>query len=246
VSDDDGGIGTDTLQVSVGGTPPAPDIDIVINEFVANHVGADTMEFIEVKGTPNTDYSALSVLQIDGDGTNDGTILSIHPVGFVGSTGYKNITGFMPDVLRNGNITLVLVENFRGNLFDDVDPDNVGSITNQPWDRTIDDVAVEDPDRPGTFYSLVVLLATNRDQYDGASRIPDGFDTESAGDWVRNDFDKIGYPGFPGTPSKDEAYNTPGEPNQLSPLRSATPADELADVAMAELDLDDLLEFPMP
>ena len=33
----------------------------------------------------------------------------------------------------------------------------------------------------------------------GASRIPDGTDTDTAADWVRNDFDLAGIPGFAGT-----------------------------------------------
>ncbi|HEY5701447.1 MAG TPA: ExeM/NucH family extracellular endonuclease, partial [Gammaproteobacteria bacterium] len=49
----------------------------------------------------------------------------------------------------------------------------------------------------------------------GASRIPDGFDTDSATDWVRNDFDLAGIPGFTGTPVVGEAYNTPGAMNAV-------------------------------
>ncbi len=33
----------------------------------------------------------------------------------------------------------------------------------------------------------------------GASRIPDGTDTDTTGDWVRNDFDLAGIPGNAGT-----------------------------------------------
>jgi hypothetical protein len=49
----------------------------------------------------------------------------------------------------------------------------------------------------------------------GASRIPDGFDTESSTDWVRNDFDLAGIPGFTGTIGPGEAYNTPGAANDV-------------------------------
>ncbi len=49
----------------------------------------------------------------------------------------------------------------------------------------------------------------------GASRIPDGFDTGAATDWVRNDFDLAGIPGFVGSIGLGEAYNTPGEPNEV-------------------------------
>ncbi|MDH3194031.1 MAG: ExeM/NucH family extracellular endonuclease, partial [Acidimicrobiia bacterium] len=43
----------------------------------------------------------------------------------------------------------------------------------------------------------------------GASRIPNGTDTDAAADWVRNDFDGFGFPGFPGSPALGEAENTP-------------------------------------
>ena len=36
----------------------------------------------------------------------------------------------------------------------------------------------------------------------GASRIPDGTDTDTTADWVRNDFDLAGIPGFTGTPRR--------------------------------------------
>ena len=49
----------------------------------------------------------------------------------------------------------------------------------------------------------------------GASRIPDGYDTESATDWVRNDFDLAGIPGNTGTLITGEALNTPGATNAL-------------------------------
>ena len=44
----------------------------------------------------------------------------------------------------------------------------------------------------------------------GASRIPDGTDTDTAADWVRNDFDLAGIPGFTGTPVVGEALQHAG------------------------------------
>lgn len=48
----------------------------------------------------------------------------------------------------------------------------------------------------------------------GASRIPDGTDTDSAADWMRNDFDLAGIDGYAGTPVDGEALNTPGAVNK--------------------------------
>lgn len=72
----------------------------VINEFVANHVGTDTNEHIEIKGSPSTDFSAYSVIQVEGDesGTATCVIDSVHPVGTTNSTGHWS-TGFLANAL---------------------------------------------------------------------------------------------------------------------------------------------------
>lgn len=49
----------------------------------------------------------------------------------------------------------------------------------------------------------------------GASRIPNGADTDSVGDWGRNDFDGEGLPGFEGTLESPEVLNTPGTFNDI-------------------------------
>jgi len=67
----------------------------------------------------------------------------------------------------------------------------------------------------------------------GRSRIPDGYDTRIPDDWMRNDFDLYGIPGYAGTPVLGEAVNTPGAPNEayvppieLAPtVASTVPAD---------------------
>ena len=56
----------------------------------------------------------------------------------------------------------------------------------------------------------------NSFQPGGASRIPNGTDTDTASDWVRNDYNGAGIPALdPGTPEVGEALNTPGAENQL-------------------------------
>ncbi len=70
-------LGSHTASCSVGGT-----LDPVINEFSASTTGAD-VEYVEIYGTPDTDYSAFTVLEIEGDfsGTNTGTVDEVIPVG---------------------------------------------------------------------------------------------------------------------------------------------------------------------
>ena len=85
----------------------------MINEFVADHVGPDTAEYVEVFGDPSTDYSAFSLLQIDGDGTDAGVIDAVWAVGTTNASGYW-FTGFAGAVIEDGTLTVLLVGSFTG------------------------------------------------------------------------------------------------------------------------------------
>ncbi|MCG6963189.1 MAG: lamin tail domain-containing protein [Acidobacteria bacterium] len=190
--------------------------DPVINEFVANHTGADAFEYIEVWGDPSTDYSTLTVLEIEGDGTGAGTVDGVFPVGFTDGSGFW-FSGYMSDQLENGSLTLLMVEAFSGNLGDDLDTDNDGVLDVEPWSRVVDGIAVSDGGPSDRSYANVVL-APGFDgvtyTVGGASRIPSGTDTDTVNDWMRNDYDGEGLPGFTGTPVPGEALNTPNAENE--------------------------------
>jgi uncharacterized protein len=208
------GLGVHSAECGAGHT------NLRINEFVANHVGTDTHEYIEVFGEPDTDYSGYSIIQIEGDGTGAGVIDSIHPVGTTDTAGFW-VTAFMGDVLENGAISLLLVEGLSGMVGDDLDTDNDGVFENTPWSRLVDDVAVSDGGTGDRAYSTTVLAAGfggSPFTPGGASRIPDGADTDSVSDWTLNDFDLAGIPGFAGSPDPGQALNTPGAPNVWVPV----------------------------
>jgi predicted extracellular nuclease len=194
--------------------------DPVINEFVANHTGSDTKAFIEVFGDPSTDYSSFTVLEIEGDpGTSDpsqiGTIDAVLPVGTTNAGGYW----IDSEDMENGTLTILLVENFSGSVGNDLDTDNDGTFDSTPWTRIVDDVAPTDGGGSDVTYSSSVLgpfFDLNPFGAGGASRIPNGIDTDTTGDWVRNDFDGFGFGfGFPGSPASDEAENTPAAINAV-------------------------------
>jgi|GEM_PF-5760910 len=72
-----------------------------INEFVSNHTGADTDEFIEVLGDPNTDLSGFSILVVEGDTFVEdgetkgaGLIDQVFHLGMTDADGYWT-TGFL-------------------------------------------------------------------------------------------------------------------------------------------------------
>jgi len=188
----------------------------IINEFVFNHTGSDTNEFVEIMGDANTDLSNFWILQIEGDSSSStGRIVSAVQVGTTDVNGYF-ATDFSSNTYQNGTSSLLLVEGFTGAVDDDIDTNDDGSIDNAPWASVVDSVAVNDGGTGDITYSSTVLSGG----FDGvsftpggASRIPDGTDTDSAADWARNDFDLAGIQGDGSTLDDGEALNTPGAEN---------------------------------
>lgn len=191
----------------------------VINEFVFNHAGSDTNEFVEIKGEADTDYSALTLVEIEGDSTGAGTVDGVWVVGSTDANGYWT-TGFLSNELENGTVSLLLVDGFTGAVGDDLDTDNDGILDSTPWTAVVDDIAVTDGGSSDHTYTSVTLASSfdgGSFTVGGASRIPDGIDTDTTGDWLRNDFSGEGLPGFTGTPEEGEAFNTPGAMNEAVP-----------------------------
>jgi len=200
----------------------------LINEFVANHTNytdtEDDHEYVEIFGSPSTDYSNLTVLSVEGDtSTSTGTIGRIdrfYPVGSTDAGGFW-MTAYLTNELENGSMTLLLVDNFSGSIGDDIDANNDGVIDNLLWDSIVDSVAISDGDYGDGHYSSVVLSSSMDDDFNtpgGASRIPNGTDTNSVSDWVRNNFYGEGLPpGNFGITIPGEAYNTPGTTNAWIP-----------------------------
>ena len=195
-----------------------PTIEVVINEFSASTTG-DDVEYLEIFGSPNVDFSDYVILEIEGDsGSTTGFVDEIVSLGTTDGDGFY-LASLTNGDLENGSISLLLVHNFTGALGDDLDADDDGVLDSTPWDSLIDAVSVNDGGTDDLTYG-VPALGKNYDGVSnyapgGASRIPDGFDTDAATDWVRNDFDLAGIPGFPGTLEAGEALNTPGTFNQV-------------------------------
>jgi len=204
------GLGDHTADCGSG--PAAPRL----NEFSASTTGTD-VEYIEIIGTPNTDYSSYAVLEIEGDsGSTVGAVDEVITVGATDANGLY-LASLPANALENGTLSLLLVQDFSGALADDLDGNDDGTLDVMPWAALVDAVAVNDGGASDLTYGTPVL-GPNYDGLSGfapggASRIPDGFDSDTAADWMRNDFDLAGIPGFTGTPVLGEAYNTPGELN---------------------------------
>lgn len=205
----------------------------VINEICINHVGSDTREYVEIYGAPSTDYSSLRIIQIEGDGTPSGTIDSIQAVGTTDANGFW-VAPYSSDRYENGTMTLLLVSDFTGAQGQDLDTNNDGAFDATPWTSILDGIGINDNGAGDLNYGGVPVLFPSFDggslTVGGASRIPNGQDTDSTADWTRNDFDLYGVPGFVGTPALGEAVNTPGAVNRLvvAGTISVAPADDFA------------------
>lgn len=194
-------------------TPTAGTGDPVINEFVVDHTGSDTNEYIEVLAAPNADLSNYTLVEIEGDGSRAGTIDEVIHLGTADAAGYW-WTGYQNNRFENGTSTLMLVEDFTGAVGDDIDIDNDGVIDAAAWGRVVDSVATNDGGSSDQTYSETVLAPNydgNRFQPGGASRIPDGQDSDSNADWIRNDYFQVGTAAS--SPNIGEAVNTPGAAN---------------------------------
>ena len=193
----------------------------VINEFVGNHTGTDNFEFVEVLGSPNTDYSNLTVIQIEGDtGSDAGRISLAEPVGMTDADGLW-WSGYLDDPTdHSDSFTYFLVDGFSGSVGDDLDASDDGTLDSTPWTSILDSVGVDDGDAGDHFYGADTTLAEFFDGANfspgGASRIPNGTDNDQIADWTRNDWDGTGLPGLPGNLAPNEAVNTPGALNSTA------------------------------
>ena len=210
----------------------AADTPVVINEFSASTVGTD-VEYIELLAAPAADLSAYRVLQIEGDSPVFGVVDGVYTPGAADATG-RVLISLPANAIENGTVSLLLVTGTVPASGSDIDTNDDGVIDAAGL-TVIDAVAVNDGGAGDRTYGGVTLGVA----YDGlsfapggASRIPDGKDTDTSADWVRNDFDLAGIPGFTGTPVYGEAINTPGAPNAIvpKPTDPAGDADCTADV----------------
>ena len=197
---------------------PHGDVPPLINEFVADHAGNDDCEYVEIVGPPGVDHSRYSVLSVEGDaGNNPGQVQAVFQVGTTSPGGFW-VSRFLSNQLQNGSSTLLLVADYDGEGMVDIDGNDDGAIDGEPWSVRVDAVAIDDGDPSDVTYAGAAALAESFDggttQVGGASRIPDGTDTDQPSDWVRNLDNAAGLSCENGAPDAGEAQNTPGAPNQ--------------------------------
>jgi hypothetical protein len=206
--------GTENLPAIVASGP-------VLNEFVINHSGADTAEFVEIHGDNGASYSDWSIVVIDGDhDVTPGRVDFVATAGTTDGLGVWSVTT-AADALPDGSCTILLARNVTATVGDDLDTNDDGSLDLTPWTDQGDAVAVTDGD-PGDVVYATIVLESNFDGGTtpvwGASRIPSGFDSGSTSDWWRNDFEGAGLDGLVGSLEAGDAVNTAGWTNRVGLL----------------------------
>ncbi|NVN29948.1 Hint domain-containing protein [Endobacter medicaginis] len=206
-----------------------------LNEFLFNQTGTDLDDFLEIKGDPDTDYSAYTVVVVEGD-TNatysaTGKIINAYQLGTTNADGYWT-TGFLRDGFQNGTQTVLLVKNFTGTAgainsakTTDLDTNDDGVFDSAPWSSVVSAFAVSDGGTGDITYTTVAAIgATDNtgyvapvltgDKAAGASLFAENPYTGSASDWIANDLTAYGLPGGATTaPPSGTAINTPGGAN---------------------------------
>ena len=197
----------------------------VINEFSASTTGTD-VEYIEVLAAPGTDLSGHSLLTVEGDaGTSIGVVDGVWAAPALDADG-RGLLTLPANALENGTMSLLLVE---GTIAPgaDLDADDDGTIDASVAFTLVDAIAVHDGGTGDVAYGTTLGVAYDGLAYapGGASRIPDGTDTDAAADWVRNDFDLAGIPAPTGSIVQGEAYNTPGAANEAFATEEQPPTE---------------------
>lgn len=234
---DDGFSGTyppfpaNTKAPDAAPTPDAIDIPQVtppiINEVYYGVQGADdfAQEYVEIFGDPNTDYSSYAIVMIEGDSGTTGDFENLIPLGMTNGTGHLAV---VPDVtlpIENSSQTFLLVQGLTSTLMDlpiDLDTVDAGDAFDvvAPWTRIVDAVAIDDGGMGDLFYTSVggvnhgpVLPRTTPANQDGGgfALIPDGTDTDAAGDWKFIPPDGVAADDTEADATKDAA-NTVGPP----------------------------------
>lgn len=218
-------VGAVVIASLAAASPAAAAAAPVINEFSASTAGTD-VEYIELLAAPGAVLSGYRVLQIEGDAPTLGVVDSVLTPGATDDSG-RALLSLPANALENGTISLLLVTGTIPALGADIDANNDGVIDAAGL-TVLDAVAINDGGAGDLTYGGVTLgVAFDGLAFapGGASRIPDGTDTDTTADWVRNDFDLAGIPGSAGSPAFKEAFNTPGATNSAVPKPDAPVGD---------------------
>ena len=140
---------------------------IHLNEIRIDQPGADRDEFLELAGAPRASLDDLAyvvlgdgsggsgvveaVVSLDGERLGDRGLFVVAERSF--TLGEVDLYATLNFENRD-NVTHLLVQGFRGRLFDDLDEDDDGILDVLPWEAVLDSVALlETPAGGDRYYS---------------------------------------------------------------------------------------------
>lgn len=145
--------------------------EIIINEILLEPSGSNTQQqYVELKGTPGLSLDDLSLLVLIGEAGGLGAVDNV--IDFDGESLGANglllwqpvinpllpapdplttLFSFIPPLgppafFTNISQTFLLVENFTGNPFDDLDTNDDGILDSTPWDSVVDAIGIREND----------------------------------------------------------------------------------------------------
>ena len=189
---------------------------IKINEVLASHTGTDDTEYIELFGGSGESLVGLSLIVVEGDGSNAGTIdrrIDFSDTDVIGTNGFfliGNPTGLANNYnvtpnfevdnnfLENSSLTVALVEtsSISGNTISGVEV-------------VIDTVAITDGDVEDSFFFNAPVIGPDGSFFPaGVRRNADGVDTDTAADWTISNF-SLGSDNTPTAGGENDTTPTP-------------------------------------
>ena len=213
-----------------------PSIQVQLQEIRTDQPGADVDEYAELRGDGNLMLNGLWYIVIgDGSGGSgvvenatdltglsliDGTLLLAED---------EDTLGVVTDAIvnlnfeNNDNVTHVLVMNFYGEVGDDLDIDDDGTLDAQPWTETIDGVRILiDPVGGDHTYLMDEEIGPTADGFAPAHVYRY---TSACGNFAMGTYD----------PYDPESADTPGSENPPCPSNCVSDIDGDGQVAVSDI-----------
>lgn len=185
-----------------------------INEFSFDTSPNADVEFFEIHAAPGTSLAGHTLLGIEGDSNGIGVLDNRIELGAVTTDANGlHARSVAANTFENGALSLLLVTGTVPAAGTDLDANDDGVLDAGLGFTIVDSIAVTDAGAGVTYGGVTLSRDTDGfgQDFGGASRIPDGTDTDTTADWVRNDFN-VGDATVPA----GQAFNTAGLPNAVN------------------------------
>ncbi len=208
---------------------------IYLNEIQVS-TASDDWEFFEVQGSPGTDLTGYTLVEIESDvGATQGRIDNfVHLSGSIpadgywvamspaGATAYATVgdAAISNNFFENSSATYFLVTGFTGAVGNDLDLDNDGAFDGPPpWTAEADSVAIRDSNLDPSYGAAAVLGPDGSFLPSGVFRCPNA----PTGSWSTSYLNFSVPDGTPGTANCVDLFPVPRLISEIQGSGSASP-----------------------